>query len=576
MLNIRCTCRIYFQLVFVFNLVFTSVLAEGGDNQSVTITMPVGSIKGKVISKGNVAVSVFKGVPYAEPPVGDLRWRPSEMVNRWVDVKKAYNEPPACLQPENPNRKSIFYRSKQYMDENCLFLNIWTPYLPVSSSKLSNKNIDAALPVMVWIHGGGFLAGSSSMSVFEGRRLAEKGVVVVSLNYRVGIFGFFSHPSLSLESEHDTSGNYGLHDQILALKFIRENIHVFGGNPENITIFGESSGAVSIFHLLTSPLADGLFHKAIAQSPGLQPIPKLNANHYGKLSAEQTGYEFGLSIGKKTLGSLRSMSAESLLSAATTAGYFPETVEDGWLVPCQLIDCIESGRQHDIPLVAGFNRDEGSYFKDYIGLYAAYKPASREHYKQAVKNKYGQLSEEYLAVYPSTDLEGAVFSPIRDAVFGWPAEKFSAEVARKGKSPAYLYYFEHKFSWADKLELGVFHSSEIPFVFNNVKDSVKYSPSWPDYIPRPSDIEMADIISDYWVAFARDGRPSVKHLPGWPAYSLSDQGYMSFRAGSAEPKRNLLPGMLELHEKIVDFRRSRNEVWWPHNIGLMAPDITTD
>lgn len=534
-----------------------------------SVQLPGGKLIGTLVSDES-PIAVFKGIPYGLPPVGNLRWKHALPAAPWRGERLATQSSPACMQPEIPDVKSMFYHPKPQMSEDCLYLNVWAPR---ASGVSSDKRASGGLPVMVWIHGGSFIEGSGSIPLYDGTELAKKDVVVVTLNYRLNIFGFFSLPELTRDSPHHASGNYGLTDQILALKWVRDNISAFGGDPGNVTLFGESAGALSVTHLLVSPLSSGLFHKAIAQSSGLHPNPKLDVTSFGSLSAHQAGLNRTRSLGELSLAELRDIPANTLLDTIEKEGSFTETIEDGWVIPMQVSTMLEKGLQHDVPLLIGFTSGEGYHLKDYVGVYTAPLPSSEGSYISDVKNRYGHIANEYLKQYPPNNLSEAVFAPLRDGIFGWASEKFARE-HEKLTSNAYLYYFDHSLEWAEEKGLGAFHASEIIFMFNNIHKNVKYSPNWPDFKPRRSDIDLADKMSDYWVEFARTGKPNVKGLPEWQPYSKIQQHYMAFRNGRAEPGLDLLPGMFELHEKIVALRKSRNEAWWPYNIGLMAPVLS--
>ena len=531
---------------------------DGGHLGNVVVETAQGMLLGDSIGENRRRVHVFRGIPYAVPPVGTRRWKPAEAAPGWSGKRLAVQFSPECIQPPLPER-SFFYRPVAPMSEDCLYLNIWTP-----------AERGDELPVMVWIHGGSLVEGSGSSPAYDGVALARKGVIVVSINYRLGIFGYFAHPELSAESPRGVSGNYGITDQILALQWVRRHIAAFGGDPDNVTVFGESSGAFSIFHLLVSPPAKDLFHRAIAQSPYLPPLPGLKDSRFGKRSAESTGEELRAHSGAESIAELRDLTASELLQLATRVGFADLAAEpaiDGWILPGQIFEMLERGQQHDVPIIVGFNSGEGYHFA--TNEWSAPIPADAGSYRASVKARYGALTDEYLAVYPENDLKEAVYAPIRDAVYGWAAEKLARETA-KVSSEAYLYYFDHAPAWSEKIGMGAFHTAEISYVFNNVQGDHRYSTQWPDVEPRSIDLRMADIMSDYWVHFAKTGRPQAKGGPAWVPYDSDDRHYMWFRNGSAELMTNLNPGAWEVHDKVYSQRRLRDQPWLI-DVGLLAP-----
>ena len=505
-------------------------------------------------------INVFKGIPYAVPPVGERRWKPAEPVPGWKGERYAKSFASACMQPiQNAKNQGLFYQPALQDSEDCLYLNVWAP-----------KKSDVSRPVMVWIHGGGLTEGSASMPFYEGTELAKKGIVLVSIQYRLGIFGYFSHPELTEESPHNASGNYGTTDQIQALKWVQENIAAFGGDPNNVTIFGESAGGLSVSHLLASPLSKGLFHKAIMQSGYLPPMPVLKESQYGLPAAEKIGVKIAARTGKKSLAELRAMTANQLLSTNGNVVELTETVVDGWVFTEQIFVTFEQGKQHDVPLIIGFNSGEGTHLSTYGAELLPEIPVDPTSYIAAVKARYGPLSDEYLALYPISNRHEAQFGPIRHGSYGWAAEKL-AKLTGNLRSKAYLYYFDYTFPWAEKMRLGAFHASDVLFVLNNVKHNIRFD-NWPAYSASKADIQMADIISDYWVAFARRGVPDVQGQPKWQDYTEQARHYMAFKNSGAQSAINLDPGVFDFHEKVIAMRRARGDMSWNFfDIGLDAP-----
>ncbi|MDC1512728.1 carboxylesterase family protein [Porticoccaceae bacterium] len=507
-------------------------------------------------------IAGFKGIPYALPPVGVRRWQPAEPFpdRKGEYMAKAFS--PSPIQPVNLDTRSFLYQPGLQTSEDCLYLNIWTP--------ADFNSIDQIYPVMVWFYGGGLLVGSTSMPDYDGAELAKKGVVVVTVNYRLGVFGYFSHPALSAESPQGASGNYGTTDQIQALKWVRQNISAFGGDATNVTIFGESAGALSVSHLMASPLSGGLFHKAIMQSAYLPPMPGLKDHRFGFPPAEDQGLaltgKLGLAEDKNTLQSLRDLPADQILQASADLE-FDKTVVDNWVFTAQIFEIFEQGKQHDVPLLAGFNHDEGSYFS-LLGL--VQEPEDKKTYVSSIQAKYGELAEKYLEVYPADDLYRAAWAPMGDGLYAWATE-YLVQLMETVSSDAYLYCFNHVPVWAKAMKAWAAHGMDVPYCFNTVKHHFNYPPK-KSHKPTDSDLSMAEVISDYWVAFASQGKPEVENLADWNPYKETDQHYMLFQSGYAHPHRNRHPAVFQLHKDIVNQRRKNQSHWTYQDIGLLAPD----
>lgn len=525
------------------------------------VTTPQGTLLGQHVGEGADAVRVFRGVPYAVPPVGVRRWTHAEPARGWEGERLAVASSPECPQPTLPP-DDFYYRPAPQVSEDCLYLNVWAPV-----------QRDGPLPVMVWIHGGSLIEGSGSSPAYDGTALARKGVVVVTINYRLGVFGFLAHPELTAESELGVSGNYGLTDQVLALRWVRDNIGAFGGDPDRVTIFGESSGALSVFCLLVSPLSEGLFHRAIAQSPYLNPMPRLRDETMGKPSAEATGAWFVGELGVGSMAELRDLQADRLVEGAIEAGFqtiSAEPVLDDWVLTGQVYELLERGDVHDVPVVVGFNSGEADHFALTPG-WAPSVPGSADEYLALVKQRYGDLTDDYVALYPPDDLEAATLHPIRDGLNGWAAEKLARASART-RSNAYLYYFDHAPVWAASWGVGAFHAAEIAHVFDNVRHGRDSLPRWPREPARDIDLSMSDVMSDYWTAFARTGEPSSPGGPTWTPFNVHERHYMAFRDGRALPEQDLHPGVWELHEQVLAERRATGRPW-VIDLGLAAPPL---
>lgn len=500
--------------------------------------------EGRVAGVREGALQVFRGIPFARPPVGALRWRPPEAPARWGGVRDASAFGPNCTQPLLPP-DSLYAVSPTAMSEDCLTLNLWAP------ARRAGRR-----PVIVWIHGGSLRIGGASQPMFDGAAFARRGVVFVSFNYRLGVFGWLAHPALSAESTARVSGNYGLLDQVAALRWVRANIAAFGGDPGNVTIMGESAGALSVSYLLTSPLARGLFGKAIAQSANIRAVPALSRRVFGLHSAEETGAVLAAGLGARDLAALRALGAATLAQAR----FAPEGTVDGWALPEQVVEAFDGGRQARVPLLAGFN--SGEVRSQRIFLPPA--PADAAAYEAEIRRRYRDLAPAFLRLYPSSDLGNSMLATLRDAVYGWAAERMVRGQAAAG-TPAYLYLFDHCDAAMRARDLCAFHAGELPYVFG--------LPRLPSSWPRPEgeeDRALSEAMLDYWASFAATGVPRTRLGPAWPAYG-SDQSYMRFSSVPVAG-RDLLPGMFELQEALVS-RRRRAGVQWFANVGVAAPVV---
>lgn len=513
-------------------------------------------------------ISSFKGLPYAKPPLGARRWKPAEALEQGSPETTRLASPmqQACDNPED-----FFYTPLSDINEDCLYLNIWAPTDGLSrQAGTAEPDKNKSLPVMVWFYGGGLVCGSAHHAVYDGSELARKGVVVVAINYRVGVFGYFSHPALSAESPHQASGNYGTSDQIQALKWIRQHIADYGGDADNITLFGQSAGALSITHLMVSPLAAGLFHKAILQSAYLPALPYLKKDHLGMPAAEALGRQLGAHLkfsgnDQAVLKSLRELPAEALLQAAE--GYeFDKAVVDGYTILDQVDTQLAQGVAQHIPTLAGSNRCEGSYL---LALGLAHPAADQTHYRDQVHARYGELAENYLAVYPPSDLEGAAWGPIGNGLYRWGTEKIIRLKAQLTDNN-YWYCFDHPPAWAERQGLGAFHSCELGYTFNNVQHGAHFSLSWPDEPPRDIDLRMADILSNYWVAFARKGNPAVEGQTVWRHYDDQHRSCMTFNQGQAIAGQGPSPDTFTLHDKLVSQCKRLGRHWTLQDLRLQG------
>jgi para-nitrobenzyl esterase len=459
-------------------------------------------------------VRVYRGIPYAAPPVGDLRWKAPQPPASWQGIRNATEMPHACWQTPYPAAAAIYQAKLPAMSEDCLYVNIFTP------AKLANDR----LPVMVWIHGGGFTRGYSGSEAYNGENLARKGVVIVTINYRLGIFGFFAHPALSAESPHHASGNYALLDQIAALQWVQKNAAAFGGDPGRVTIFGESAGSWSVNALMASPLAKGLFQRAIGESGGSFAPMKTLAE--AEKEGEKVAAMFAAGIGtaklerqtvppeQDPLKMLRAQSPEDLLKAAESE--IVRLIADGYVLPQDVATIFSQGRQNDVPLIAGYNADEGTT----LAPQAANLKATL--FQAGVYQRYGAQADQMLKIYPAATDEQAVrsfYSAYRDQVFGWEMRSWVRAAAKTGHQPAYLYYFSRRPPGPQSERLRAFHASEIPYVFGTF--------FWP-FPWEEADHKLSDAITSYWVNFATTGNPNGNGLPKWPAYNAAEDQSLEF------------------------------------------------
>ncbi|GAA0674803.1 para-nitrobenzyl esterase [Sphingomonas insulae] len=510
------------------------------------VTAPAGTVRGT--AEGDLRI--FKGIPYATPPVGNLRWRAPMPMPHWRGERPATSFGAACVQPQVPNA-SIYSGAPMPVSEDCLTLNVWAP--------ANAKNA----PVMVWIHGGALVTGSSREPMYDGRKLAERGIVVVSINYRLGVLGWLAHSWLSRESDRHVSGNYGLLDQIAALTWVRDNIKAFGGSPRNVTIAGESAGGLSTLYLMTSPAARGLFSKTIAESAYMISMPELRKAAFGMPSGEGGGQMLTGALQLPDLQSLRGMDAQALTDTAAKLGFAPFGVVDGSVLPQQMVDAFDQGKQAPVPVLAGFNQGEIRSLR----MLAPKPPADAAAYERTIRDRYADLADPFLRLYPAADYKESILAATRDALYGWTAERLVRKQAALGK-PAYLYMFDHGYPAMDQADLHAFHASELPFVFGTLDGT---PPRWPKVPGTAGERALSDAMTDYWASFVRDGTPVAKNAAPWPAYD-GQRGYMRFGA-MPEARRDLLPGMFALNESVMCRRRATGSIGWNWNVGLAAPKL---
>ena len=459
------------------------------------VQLDSGSVQGEVVE--GTTVQVFRGIPYAAPPVGDLRWRAPAPVEPWEGVRSATAFGNICHQ--GGGLAAMIGESLPMRSEDCLYLNVWTTAIGSETRQ----------PVMVWIHGGGLTLGWGHQRGYDGTHLAEQGVVLVSINYRLGALGFLAHPLLNAEA--GVSGNYGLQDQIAALEWVQRNIAAFGGDPGNVTIFGESAGGTSVHALVASPHSKGLFHRGIAQSPWVTDtnyakLAKLDAKLDEALptvgSVSENGQRW---IGAHfadidSVAALRALSAEDLFTAQE-AGYSVAVTIDGDFMPDHASNIYARGEQVDVPVIAGTNTDEGTIFQGVLPF------NTPEAFRAAMKEGFGEHAEAILGLYPATDA-ASMFAVknqlITDTWFVQGTRNMLAGISNAG-SKGWQYHFSRRS--ADAPMLGAFHGMEIGYAFGNLDPGAS-----------ADDQALSKAMTRYWVQFATTGDPNVEGLPEWPAY----------------------------------------------------------
>lgn len=490
---------------------------------------PKGVLEGVISADGKVRA--FKGIPYAAPPTGALRWKAPQPLAPWTGVRKASEFGARCMQA--PIFGDMVFKDAG-QSEDCLHLNVWAPAVPATSK----------LPVMVWIYGGGFAAGATSEPRQDGANLSRKGVVVVSMNYRLGIFGFFSHPELTSESGHNASGNYGLMDQLEALRWVRDNIAAFGGDPGNVTIFGESAGSFSVSALMASPLAKGLFHRAIGESGAFF------GETLGLKTREETeksNLEFAkTSVGTDSLAALRAKTAEDLMKAIPKGPglrFVPNI--DGYFLPQSVEAIFVAGKQSHVPLLAGWNADEGSSM-----MILGRDAPTPELLSARIGALYGEKADLVRKVYPAADAaqaKRAAQDLAGDRFIGYSTWKWLEVHSKTGNAPLYRYHFEQTLPVAEgatsmAAEPRAPHAGEIEFVFEVLPS--KNLP-W-----RDQDRRLSALMATYWSNFAKTGDPNGEGLPEWPAYGSSSGYIVMHLAADSQARPDTVRARYEVLDKV--------------------------
>jgi len=480
-------------------------------------------------------VHVFKGLPFAAAPVGALRWKPPQPVAKWDGVRDASKFGNVCIQSDGASRgprglNIAVAPGSPPMSEDCLYLNVWTGAAAATERR----------PVMVYFFGGAFTEGAGSIPLYDGDALARKGAVVVTMNYRLGPYGFFAHPALTADSPHQASGNYGLADMVASLRWVQSNIAAFGGDPSNVTVFGQSAGAMAIGSLVTSPEMKGLFHRAIGQSGSwmtLGPSPAMPT----RARAESTGKAVADEAGVTTVEQLRAMSTADVTAKFRSAGM----IVDGWIIPEDPSDVFAAGRQNTVDVLVGSNRDDLSFVP---------QNSTPEQFEQSARARWGDLTDQYFRLYPHATDEEASKSQAdssNDGAF-WHMRLFADYQKKQGRQAWLFYFAQNPPGPAGQPPFPAAHASEIPYAFNNL--------GLPALFPDPSepalsaasapDVKVADQMSSYWVNFARTGNPNGPGLPTWEEHQVggSDRAIIL----DAEPSTEHLPAKarLELYDKL--------------------------
>jgi para-nitrobenzyl esterase len=498
---------------------------ESAGAQSPTVRTPTpelridsGGVRGLVVGDKK-DVHIYKGIPYAAPPVGERRWQPPQPVAAWRGVRDCFEFGAAC-----PQRIPALLANIPEMairvpySEDCLFLNVWTP-----AERKSDK-----LPVLYWIHGGGFITGAASQPMYDGEELARLGCVVVSINYRLGVFGFLAHPALSQESGAKVSGNYGLLDQIEGLRWVRRNIAAFGGDPNRVAIFGESAGGISVLCLMAAPQARGLFHGAVAQSAAAMDLAQLRKAPPGRETEEQAGQRMIVACGLSAsadVGQMRQLDAKTLVQAAPFEDGLGAPLQmkplslrigpivDGHVIPDKPHLLFAAGRQHAVPLIIGNTREEMALF-----LLATTLPADEAAYSRKLKDDLGDLAEPVAKAYPvreAKQIRSTVIQLTSDLSFVGESRAFARAHAAAGQKT-----FRYQFSRPTKQfllqNLGAHHGVELAFLFQR--------PMGRD----ESDLRLSRTLGRYWINFAATGNPNGEGLPVWPTYRAGVEEMLDF------------------------------------------------
>ena len=494
----------------------TGVLAE-----------PIRTEGGLVDGTVEDGLRIYRGIPFGASTTGDNRWRAPQPAPAWTGILEADRFGPSCPQGRGG-------------DEDCLYLNIWTPA----------ESADDRLPVMVWIYGGGFAGGATSTPLYSGEALAKQGVVYVSIAYRVGVMGFMAHPELTAESEQSASGNWGLLDQIAGLEWVRDNIAAFGGDPERVTIFGESAGGIAVSILAASPVAKGLFHGAMSESGGSfgpTRFPSAPGENIPDLeNAERGGSALQDALGTESIAAMRELPAATVLAGARGIGGLGWPIRDGWVLPQDQYEMYEAGEFNDTPVLIGINSDEGASFTSV---------ATVEEYEAQTRQRFGPFADELLTAYAVSDNDPAPFQAardlLRDAAFGWHTWVWASLQSRAGGSKVFYYFFDQRPPYpADSRQAdvrGVPHGAEMPYVFQHLDQQ---GLPW-----TADDRAVAEAMGTYWTNFVKYGDPNGAGLPEWPAFTEENQAAMIF---DGRPRAGQVPNpeQLQVLDAYFEWRRT--------------------
>jgi para-nitrobenzyl esterase len=523
MLSKRSGCFLGWMVAVLFSVACSSPPLK------TTVEVAGGTIEG-VERDG---IFAYKGIPFAAPPVGDLRWKAPRPVEAWTGVKKADAYACGCMQDAS---MAAMTGAPANFSEDCLYLNIWT----------GARKVDERRPVMVWIHGGAFVGGMTGTPMFDGTKFAQKGVVLVSIAYRLGVFGFMAHPELSGESGRG-SGTYGLQDMIAGLQWVKDNIGRFGGDPSRVTIFGESAGGIAVGMLAAAPPAKGLFQRAISESGGSFAPPRVaegaGMNVPSLTLAESDGESFLRKLGVDSIKAARALPAERIQESAGGgmgggASFWP--VADGYVIPGDPYELYTKGEFNDTPILAGTNSNEGGLFMR--------GPATPDQFEQQIRSGYGERADVILEAYPhATAAEAARASAdvFREFAFSWPTWTWARLQSRMGKGKVFLYYYDHR---TPRSPDGANHADEVPYVFGNFGGLGGE--------PRPEDLALSEMIQAYWIHFADKGDPNGPGLPDWPDFTEEDQKVLYFDdTAAARPVPNL--EKLKAYDAYYTWRREQ-------------------
>lgn len=482
---------------------------------------------GRVAGEEQNSITLFRGIPYAKPPVGELRWKAPQPAEPWEGVRECRRFRDMCIQ--NPGWVGMDAFEHHSQSEDCLYLNIWTPA----------ASAEEELPVLFWIHGGGFQGGLGDEELYHGWSLAAKGVLVVSINYRLGALGFLAHPELSRESEHGVSGNYGLLDQIAALRWVKKNIRGFGGDPNRIVLDGQSAGGMSVGALISSPLTSGLYSAAIIQSGGPTAGRAVTLSQ-----GEQIGVELLEKLSCRNLRELRSLPVEQVLKASCPEPGDPlqyQPFVDGYVLREDPYEAISAGRIGQVPLIIGGNADEG--------LFAPFGGKEYVDFLASVRAIFGENTEDFLKLYKVTEenFQRACLDAQRDYGF-LNIQRVLSRLSKVHPCPVYQYYFVEPIVLGDGTFVGATHSAELFYVFHTLSVMGGSTPEGKPMKPRLSQAQYAlsDAMGSYWSNFAKHGNPNGPGLPDWEPLSSTAPQYLRLEAEGIQTEATRFPEKLEL------------------------------